>query len=335
MGNGERGNMVTAADLVESRHPRRMVASLQSHVPAAAAGQSLLDWLVARFPYHDADGWRAALARGAVRRNGAVAAAGDVLAAGDQIAYATAASPAAEPDVAVLHADADVVVVDKPAGLVVQHASSWPGRTFLARLATRFPPVADAERLEPVHRLDRSTSGVLLLARHAAATTRWSQAFAASAVEKCYLALVQGVPTADAWHIDAAIGPAIGATARARRATYPAGTPGAQPASTWVEVVERLPAHALVRLRPRTGRTHQLRVHLAAAGHPIVGDPLYGATDAAFLAWVAARRAEEPLPAGSPPRTLLHAESLAGLGWRWSAPPPPDFVAALDARRRH
>lgn len=310
-----------------------MVASLQSHVPAAAAGQGLVAWLVTRFPYHDASGWRAAVASGAVRRNGALAAADDRLAAGDRIEYVPAVAPSGEPEVPVLHADADLVVVDKPAGLVVQHVSSWPGRTFLARLASRYPPAAGAERLEPVHRLDRSTSGVLLVARSAAATTRWSQAFASDVFEKSYLALVQGVPKVDEWLIDAPIGAAVGSAVRARRAVRPAGAAGAQPARTEVRVVERFAAQALLAMRPRTGRTHQLRVHLAHAGHPLVGDPLYGATDADYLAWVAARRANEPLPVGAVPRTLLHAAALASPAGRWVAPLPADFVAVLDALR--
>lgn len=309
-----------------------MVASLQSRVPAAAEGQRLAAWLAAQFAYLDEAGWRAAIDAGAVQRNGEATTADARLVAGDVVGY-TPATTSDEPEVPVLHADDDLVVVDKPAGLVVQHASSWPGRTFLRRLAQRHPPTAGAT-LEPIHRLDRSTSGVLLVARGPAAAARWTAAFTAGAVAKTYLALVQGVPTAAAWTIDAAIGPATGSAVRARQAVRPAGAPGARPATTDVEVVDRLPRHALVRLRPRTGRTHQLRVHLAHAGHPLVGDPLYGRSDADFLAWVARRRDGGQAAAADGLRTLLHAASLAGLGAAWSAPLPDDFVATMDALRR-
>lgn len=332
MGFGEAGTMVRRAGIVESRPIARMVASLQSRVPAAAAGQRLVAWLAAQFAYLDEAGWRAAIRDGAVQRNGAPTTADTVVAAGDLVAYTPPAAAGDEPDVPVLHADDDVVVVDKPAGLVVQHASTWPGRTFLRRLAQRHPPAAGA-RLEPIHRLDRSTSGVLLVARGPAAAARWTAAFSAGAVDKAYLALVHGVPTAAAWTIDAAIGPATGSVVRARQAVWPTGAAGARRAVTEVEVVARLPQHALVRLRPRTGRTHQLRVHLAHAGHPLVGDPLYGRSDADFLGWVARRRDGGPAAVADGPRTLLHAASLAGLGAAWSAPLPADFVATMDALR--
>lgn len=333
MGIGEGGTMVTRRQVVDPRRPARMVASLQSRVAADAHGQPLLAWLCARFAYLDEAGWRAALASGAVRRNGSLARGTDVLATGDHIVFTPPVAATGEPDVPALHADADLVVVDKPAGLVVQHTSTWPGRTFLRRLAERWPPTAGARQLEPVHRLDRSTSGVLLIARHGAAAARWTTAFASGAIAKTYLALVQGVPANDAWTIDAPIGPAEGVV-RARQAVRAAGDPAGRPAVTDVVVAERLPGHALVRLLPRTGRTHQLRVHLAHAGHPLVGDPLYGRTDDEFLAWIAQRRAEAPAPAGEPARTMLHAASLAGLGASWSVPPPADFVATLDALRR-
>ncbi len=325
--------MLGAAGAVESRPPARMVASLQSRVPAAAAGQRLAAWLAAQFAYLDESGWRAAIDARAVLRNGTTTTADACLAAGDIVAYTPPAAPDGEPEVPVLHADDDLLVVDKPAGLVVQHTSSWPGRTFLRRLAQRHPAVAGA-MLEPIHRLDRSTSGVLLVARSPAAAAHWTAAFTAGAVAKTYLALVQGVPIDAAWTIDAPIGPATGSAVRARQEVRPAGSAGARIAVTEVEVVERLPGHALVRLRPRTGRTHQLRAHLAHAGHPLVGDPLYGRSDEDFLAWVAGRRAASPTAPADGPRTLLHAASLAGLGAAWSAPLPADFVATMDALRR-
>jgi 23S rRNA pseudouridine1911/1915/1917 synthase len=312
-----------------------MVASMQSRAPADAAGVTVVAWLATRFRYLDEAGWRRELAAGSVRRNGETARAEDRLVAGDLLAFFPAAQQTAdEPDVPVLHADDDLVVVDKPAGLVVQHVSTWPGRTFLRRLAERHPPTHGADRLEPAHRLDRSTSGVLLVARHPLAATAWGASFADGRIAKEYLALVRGEPSADAFDVHAAIGPAPGSVVRARQAALPDGAAGARAAATTIEVVERMHRHALVRLRPHTGRTHQLRVHLAHVGLPIVGDPLYGCSDEQFLAWSASRRAGRGPAVDEPPRTMLHAASLASAdGAVWRAPAPPDFVAMLDRLR--
>lgn len=309
-----------------------MVATLQSRVRASDAGQRLLDWLAQRFAYLDADRWLAELAASAVRRNGRVAAADDVLAAGDLVTFAPRADFGVEPEVPVLHVDDDLVVVDKPAGCVVQHASAAPTRTFLARLATRHPPTGGATRLEPIHRLDRDTSGVLLVARSAAGTRLWSERFAAGLVAKEYLAIVRGSPTADACALTGALGPAIGSRVRTRQAVLPDDAPGARSARTDAAVVARWPGHALLRLWPRTGRTHQVRAHLADAGWPIVHDPLYGQDDAAYFAWVAARKAADPTGcAPATTRHLLHAHHVALAAspsppTEWLAPLPPDFA---------
>ncbi|MCA3009677.1 MAG: hypothetical protein INH34_14985 [Phycisphaerales bacterium] len=315
-----------------------MAARLQSRVPAADAGLCLLDWLARRFAYFDADRWRAAIASGTVQRNGAVAATGDEIAAGDLVAYTPRADAAAEPDVPVLHADDDLVVVDKPAGMVVQHASGAPMRTFLARLAQRHPPTGGARRLESIHRLDRDTSGVLLVGRSPAGLRAWSDHFASGAIAKEYLAIVAGEPAADAYALAAPIGPAPHAAVRSRQAVLPPGAQGARTARTDVVVVARWPGHALLRLRPHTGRTHQLRVHLADAGWPIVHDPLYGQSDASYLRWVADRKAADPNGENpAPTRHLLHAAKVAlkasgpAPERSWTAPLPADFTALLAA----
>ena len=310
-----------------------MAASLHSRVPEAEAGQRLLDWLVRRFAYLDRARWRTALAAGAVQRNGRPATPDEVVAAGDVIAFTPRADASAEPDVPVLHADGELVVVDKPAGLVVQHASAAPTRTFLARLAARFPPMGGATRLQPIHRLDRDTSGVLLIGRTPAAIRAWSEDFAAGSVTKEYLAVVRGSPPAERFAMAAAIGPAPDSAVRSRRAALPAGAKGAQTARTDAEVIARWPGHALLRLWPRTGRTHQLRVHLADAGWPIVQDPLYGRSDDEYLQWMAGRKAADPEghnPAAE--RHLLHACRVVTQTGEarpvhvWQAPLPVDVA---------
>ncbi len=336
-----------------------MVTTLQSRVPAAAAGSSLLTWLTHRFRYFDAAAWTAQIAAGRVQRNGARANVDDVLRSGDLVAFFPAASSgmassgtassgtassgtaagAPVAPVCVLFADDDVVAVDKPPHLVVQAGSAFVHNTFAAALAQQFPPGPGLPALEPAHRLDRETSGVLLFARHRGAARDLQQQFAAGGVQKQYVAIVHGVISADTLTIDAPIGPAPGSRVAARRAVVAAGAPGARAAVTELTVERRLPAHTLLRIVPRTGRTHQIRVHLEHAGHPLVGDKLYGQSDERYLAYVQHLKAGGD-PAGPPGelpsrRQLLHAASLSLLHPRTheplvlQAPLPADFAAFL------
>jgi 23S rRNA-/tRNA-specific pseudouridylate synthase len=157
-------------------------------------------------------------------------------------------------------------------------------------------------------------------------------------VTKEYLAVVRGSPPAERFAMAAAIGPAPDSAVRSRRAALPAGAKGAQTARTDAEVIARWPGHALLRLWPRTGRTHQLRVHLADAGWPIVHDPLYGRSDDEYLQWMAGRKAADP--AGHNPaaeRHLLHAcrvatpAAVGRPGCTWRAPLPVDMANFVRA----
>lgn len=286
---------------------------LRSLVPAAAAGRPLLDWLAGRFGYFDARGWARELAAGRITRNGAPAAPEARLDAGDEIVFRPAAPHAADTaPPAILYADGDLVVVDKPAHQVVQAASAF-AVSLLPAVAAALAPAAGADRLEPVHRLDRETSGVLVLARHGAAAAALRRQFDAGEVHKQYVAVVHGRVAAAASRIVGAIGRAPGSAVRARRAVVPAGTPGARHAETDLVVEQRLAAHAVLRITPRTGRTHQIRVHLEHAGHAIVGDKLYGQADGRYLAYVQhLRSGGDPAWPGqaAAPRLLLHAHRL-------------------------
>ncbi len=202
------------------------------------------------------------------------------------------------PGVAILLEDPDCAVIDKPPGLAVH-----PGPRTRDSLETRL--AAAGCRWRPVHRLDRDTSGCLLLAKRPAALRRLQAAFAGRMIEKSYLAVVAPPPEADAGRIDA---PLARRSSRARGWWIAVANDG-QPAVTHWQVEARAPAGALVRFRPETGRTHQLRVHatLLARSAAILGDPVYGRGDpgglmlhAAALAFpdAAGRRMEvrAPLP---------------------------------------
>ena len=312
--------------------------ALRCRVPAAAEGCLLAAWLAARFRYHDRDTWCAEIAARRVLRNGAGAEAGDRLAAGDQIAYLPPPAPARDgPPVAIVHDDPDFVVVDKPAGLVAHASGAFLQNTFVPELERRL-----GTRLLLVHRLDRETSGLLLLAKNAAANAALQAQFEAGTVHKHYLAVVHGVVRDDRYTIDAPIGPSEHSAIGVRRAVGEIGAARMRTAQTDVEVRERFALHTLLRLVPRTGRTHQLRVHLEHAGHPLVGDKLYGRSDAEYLDYVRHVKAggdpawDKRLGAG---RQLLHATALhfahprhAG-DLELAAAMPADMARFLDARR--
>lgn len=169
----------------------------------------------------------------------------------------------------VLHIDAHLIVLDKPSGLAVHPGPKTP-RSLEDHLdALRF---GFRRAPQPAHRLDRDTSGCLVLGRHPKAVKRLGALFEAGQVEKTYWAVLDGAPDADEGRIEA---PLLKRSTRAtgwRITVDPAG----QPARTRWRVLDRKAGRALVEFQPETGRTHQIRVHAAHLGHPIVGDPVYG-----------------------------------------------------------
>lgn len=223
----------------------------------------------------------------------------------------------------VVYEDADVLVVAKPAGLVVHPSPGhWSGTLVNALLArdTAYGGIAGVERPGIVHRLDRDTSGLLMVAKNDAAQTSLMAQLKARRVKKTYLALVQGAVAAAAGRIEAPIG--RDPRNRQRMAVVPDG----RPSVTGYRVRERLPGWTLLEVDLVTGRTHQIRVHLAALGHPVAGDTVYGTGTA--------RRGPEGLE-----RLFLHAWRLVfatpatGDLVRLEAPVPPELEAVLAALR--
>ncbi len=225
--------------------------------------------------------------------------------------------PTGDPDVAVpvVHADDQLVVVDKPAGLVVHPGAGRPRATLVHGLLARFPDIAgvgDPDRPGIVQRLDVGTSGLMAVARTPAAYESLVTQLAARTVERRYLALVWGTFEAPSGAVDAPLGRSAG------NRTSMAVSARGRPARTRYRVLTqyRDPVDAaLVECALETGRTHQVRVHMAAIGHPVVGDARYGGARAS-------------LTAGRP---LLHASQLGfdhpatGERCRFSSPPPADF----------
>lgn len=263
------------------------------------------------------------------------------LRAGDQLSVdmPEAGAPTLVPDpaveIAVVHADDDVVVVDKAPGVVVHPGNAHATGTLVAGLLARYPDMArlagdpcDPLRPGVVHRLDRGTSGLLVFARSAAAFRSLGAQMRERTVGRRYVALVAGHVADDRGMVDAPIGRS------ARTPTRMAVSAAGRPARTVFEVVTRLelattpgtaPVPAtLLSCRLETGRTHQIRVHLAAIGHPVAGDDRYGT----------GRRRVMPglLPPG---RLFLHAAALSfdhpatGCRVGWESPLPADLALAL------
>jgi len=226
-------------------------------------------------------------------------------------------------DLPLVHVDDDVIVVDKPAGLVVHPGAGRSTGTLVQALLGRFPDMARAgnpNRPGIVHRLDKGTSGLLVVARTPVAYASLVGQLGARTVERRYLTLVWGTVATDAGVVDAPVG------RRSMDRTRMAVVAGGRPARTHYRVVGRYTEPAaltLLECRLETGRTHQVRVHLAAIGHPVVGDGRYGGA--------------RPVVASA--RPFLHASRLGfdhpvtGEHRRFESPLPPDLEDLLAALR--
>jgi 23S rRNA pseudouridine1911/1915/1917 synthase len=217
----------------------------------------------------------------------------------------------------IVHLDDDLAVVDKPAGLVVHPAPSHSGPTLVSELEEVLGGGADPERPGIVHRLDKGTSGLLVVARTDAAHAALQAQVKRREVERAYLALAGGRLASRTGTIDAPIGRA----ARQRHRMAVAGA-ASREARTHFTVLELLPAETYLEARLETGRTHQIRAHFAAIGHPLRGDPTYGGEVRYGLE-----------------RQFLHAHRLAfthpvsGERLELTSPLPADLEAALEAAR--
>lgn len=322
---------------------------------ADAAGQRLDQWLAGQLG--------ADVSRNRVQmliRQGAVAVDGDAvteakrkMAAGERVSVRMPEPEPAEPqgeDIAldILFEDDELIVIDKPAGLVVHPgAGNWTGtlvNALIHHCGSSLSGIGGVRRPGIVHRLDKQTSGVMVVAKTDRAHKALSEAFAdhgrTGDLERAYAALVWGIPPRVKGTIDAPLGRAAD---RVRRAVVPEGRDDARHAVTHFTVEERFgeaqkeyATASLVECRLETGRTHQIRVHMAHIGHPVIGDPEYGR---AF--GTKANRLPEPLrgQVAGFPRQALHARLLAfrhpqtHMLLRFDAPLPADMQALVEGLR--
>ncbi len=293
---------------------------IELRVTAAEAGERL-DRFVARQPRV---GTRSAaerlIAAGAVSVDGGAVAKAHRLVVGEQVRIVTqpeAGEVAVElPEIPVLYADERLLVVEKPAGLLTHAVPGSHGPTLADALASRAGG-GEPGRTGIVHRLDRNTSGLLVVARDAETLGKLQGQLRRHDIARTYTALVRGRPPSRAGRIEAPIG-----RDRHDRARISLDTDVPREAATRFELIEALAGRSLLRVELETGRTHQIRVHLQAIGHPVVGDPTYG------------HGAELGLE-----RQFLHAGELAFVH-PWTdqpvhvlSPLPDDLEAALERAR--
>jgi 23S rRNA pseudouridine1911/1915/1917 synthase len=298
-------------------------------IEADDQGHRLDAWLARRQPELSRARWQALIREGHVRIDGAATKPNHHLREGECLTFEIPpAKPAAlEPEpvpLSIIHEDADIIVVNKQAGLVVHPAPGHGTGTLVNGLLHHCHDLAGVGgELRPgiVHRLDKDTTGVLVVAKNEAAMKSLGRQFRNRSVKKEYVALVWGHPEPERGTLETLVG-----RSPHNRQKMSASPHVGRHAVTTYETMERLGPATLLKVRIETGRTHQIRVHMAHLGHPVVGDTRYGG----------ARRTVPGLVAG---RQLLHARTLTlehpGTGevMEFEAPLPEDMGAAIRALR--
>ena len=296
---------------------------LEATVPRALGGIRLDQALAQLFPQYSRNRLQAWLKAGHILVDGAAGAGKQAVTGGERLVLCPPQAPAGgapraqRMPLAIVHEDRDLIVIDKPAGLVVHPGAGVPDRTLLNALLAHAPELAVVPRAGIVHRLDKDTSGLLVVAKNVSAQANLAKQLAERSMRRVYLALVHGEPPASGT-VDAPVG--RDARVRTRMAVSQRG----KQARTGYRVLERYGRAALVECRLETGRTHQIRVHFQHIHHPLLGDPVYrrGARQAPTFARQALHACE---------LSLVHPRSGRAMSWR--APLPPDMQRLIDELR--
>ncbi|MDR2000609.1 MAG: 23S rRNA pseudouridine(1911/1915/1917) synthase RluD [Zoogloeaceae bacterium] len=298
-------------------------------ISADCAGMRLDAALARLFPEHSRSRLQVWLKEGQISVDGLAADAKRKVLGGERVQLLAEASAAVGEHQAeaialnVIYEDTQLLVVDKPAGLVVHPGSGNRSGTMMNALLHHAPALAEMQRAGIVHRLDKDTSGLLVVAKTLVAQTDLVRQLQARTVKRHYLALAHGELTS-AGTVDAPIG--RHPVQRTKMAIAKRGGSG-RDARTHYAPRERFHAATLIECRLETGRTHQIRVHMASIGHPLVGDPVYGK-----------RKSADPV-LDAFPRQALHAWRLAlihpatGAEMAWESALPEDFSSLLEACR--
>ena len=307
----------------------------EARVPLTAAGRRFDQTLAELFPDYSRSRLSAWIKSGAATLDGATAAPRQLLRGGEQVRLeaeleAEVASAPEAIELAIVHEDEHLLVLDKPPGLVVHPGAGNPSGTLLNALLHHDPRLAELPRAGIVHRLDKDSSGLMVVAKTLPAMTALVEMLSRHDVERQYEAVVLGSLVAGGT-VDAPIGRSMGDRLRQAVRDDESG----KHAVTHYRLRERFRAHSLIQCNLETGRTHQIRVHLTHVGHPLVGDPLYGG------GLKLPRRATPELVAALRGfrRQALHAERLAfthpvsGEALAFTAERPADMTALIAALR--
>jgi 23S rRNA pseudouridine1911/1915/1917 synthase len=300
-----------------------LVAPVSASVPAALGGVRLDQALAQLFPQYSRNRLQVWLKAGHITIDGELAAPRRIVDGGERVLLEPPPAPDALPKaqrmaLKIVYEDAQILVVDKPAGLVVHPGAGVPDGTLMNGLLAHAPQLGAVPRAGIVHRLDKDTSGLLVVAKTVEAQAHLAQQLAERSVRRLYLALVQGDPPASG-----AIDAPVGRDSRAR--TRMAVTHRGKPARTRYRVLERYGRAALVECRLETGRTHQIRVHFQHIRHPLVGDTVYRRGTRHGISF---------------PRQALHATELSLVHplskqtMTWRSPVPRDMKRLIDELRR-
>jgi 23S rRNA pseudouridine1911/1915/1917 synthase len=307
---------------------------LHASVPERLNGQRFDQVAAALFPDYSRARLQAWIRSGELTVDGAAGKPKDRLCAGSELALRAELQPVSEGWVAqaigldIVHEDDDLLVLNKPAGLVVHPAAGHGDGTLLNALLYHHPALELVPRAGIVHRLDKETTGLMVVAKTLPAQTALVAQLQARTVHREYEAVVVGLPTGGGT-VDAPLG--RHPRDRQRQAVVREDSPGGKPAVTHYRLIRRYRAHTHLRCLLETGRTHQIRVHMAHIHHPLVGDPVYGGR----LRIPAGMAAQRAAALRDFPRQALHARRLelihprSGEMIRWETPLPADMVELL------
>jgi len=310
---------------------------LKTKVHHPYRGRTVLEFLCERFRYLPRELWETRIETGKIKLNGRTAAAVDLVDTDDEIEYTIEIiEPTVDFAYDIIYTDDDILVVSKSGNIPVHASGKFIRNTLIAKLRDDL-----GTDLNLAHRLDRETSGLVVLTRNVEAARAISAAFAAGIVSKTYLAIVRGCPSVATFEIDAPLG-RVGKQHPIPRSVI--DRKNGKPARTSVRVIERLQGgpiaeFSVVEARPHTGRTNQIRAHLESRGYPILGDKTYGLSATLLRKLVEDPESPEVLAHLILPRHALHHASIAfkhprtGKRLELTAPLPADIADFIEKRR--
>lgn len=316
--------------------------TLSLKVSAPFAGRGLLDFHAQRFKYQSSEKWELEIGRGKVTVNGKASTTDYLLRINDIVEYSFVLNePPVDRNIQIMHEEETFLVANKPGNLPSHADGNYIKNTLIFLLRQRLADQGFRGVIHLAHRLDRETSGIIVTGKTKSAHQALVRQFEARTVAKEYIAIVRGVIDDASFEVKGFLVPDQDSCISIRKKVVSDEGPDAKYSATAFEVMERFASSTMVRCRPVTGRTNQIRAHLAHAGHPLVGDKLYGRTDEEFLQFIRNAKAGcyDLPPWLETPRHLLHASQLginhpvSGEPLAFNAPVPEDMKSFIRNNR--